>query len=422
MYLGKGLRAVFVYGILPFRFVAKLIFRYGLVHMYRLYFAAKKGFILIFAPAKNKILYPLLHKSTIHIVLVVVGLAVIANNLFVQETKAEEFAQTTILASLVTDFQDFDIVETALTDIPKTSSYYRESGVLTLFDATTKESIVGIGAEDEIMTTESSAALVRPGLALTTLGNRPREEVIYYTVAGGDTVSTIAEQFNISSNTILWENNLGARDVIKPGQTLTILPQSGVSHQVKSGDTIDKIAKKYKVDADDLLEYNKLADASAIETDQILIIPGGSIDPPAPTPRSYAAAPYSGSVPASAVISGANLQWPTTGHKISQYYRWGHLAIDIAGDYSSPVYASDAGRVELAGNTQRGYGLQVVINHGNGIKTRYAHESKIFVSVGDSVSRGQTIGIIGCTGWCTGSHVHFEVIVNGSKVNPLTYL
>ncbi|MFA5135026.1 MAG: peptidoglycan DD-metalloendopeptidase family protein [Patescibacteria group bacterium] len=421
MNLGRGLQTMLLYIGRPFKHIIIFFFKHGAVHLYRLYFVAKKWLTSIFAPAKNKVIYPLLHKSTIHVVLVLVGIAVIANNIIVKETKAEEFAQTTILASLVTDYQDFDIVETALTETPRATSYFRDSGVLTLFDATTKESIVGGEGTDGIMTSESSAALVRPGLAQTTLGNRPREEVVYYTVEGGDTVSTIAEKFNISSDTILWENKLGVRDVIKPGQTLTILPQSGVSHQVKSGDTVDTIAKKYKVDANDILEYNKLADASAIEADQVLLIPGGTIDPPPPAVRSYAAAPYSGSVPASAAISGGSLQWPTTSHKISQYYKWGHLAIDIAGDYTSPVYAADAGRVEAVG-WGSGYGNRIIINHGNGIKTLYAHHSKMFVSVGDSVSRGQTIGMIGCTGWCTGPHVHFEVYVNGAKVNPLTYL
>lgn len=171
-----------------------------------------------------------------------------------------------------------------------------------------------------------------------------------------------------------------------------------------------------------LLRNIKLAVAEAIETNQILIIPGGAIDPPVPKPTTYSSlASYSAPGPAQ-FTSSASLLWPTTGRKVHQYYKWRHSGIDIGGSYSSPVYASDDGRVELAGSNQRGYGLQVVINHGNGIKTRYAHESKIFVNVGDSVQRGQTIGMVGCTGWCTGPHVHYEVIVNGRTTNPLNYL
>ena len=273
----------------------------------------------------------------------------------------------------------------------------------------------------EMCIRDSSAALVKPGLASTTIGDRPREKVVYYTVEPGDTVSTIAEKFNVSTNTLLWENKLGPRDYIKPGDKLTILPMSGVSHQVKKGDTIEKIATKYGADADTILEYNKLADASAIEVDQIIIIPGGTMPAP-PKPKWQPTTSGLAFIPPSAqASSGTKLQWPTTSHKINQYYKWRHLAIDIDGNYSSPVYAAESGRVEAVG-WGRGYGNRVIINHGDGLKTLYAHESKIFVRVGDSVQRGQTIGMIGCTGWCTGPHVHFEVSVNGRKVNPLNYL
>ncbi len=411
--------------IKPTRVVVKSVFKRALVPLYRVYLLAKKGLTIIFAPAKNRLLYPLIHKSTIHVVLIVIAFAVIANNIIARETRAEEYGQATILASMISDNQDIDIVETAITDIPKVTTYYRDIGVLTPSDKSFASSGTNsaIGGGGEIITTESSAALVQPGLVSTTIGQRPREAVTYYIVEGGDTVSTIAEKFSVSTDTILWENNLGPRDYIKPGDKLTVLPQSGVSHQIKSGDTIAKLAKKYEVEENSILDYNKLADASAIEVDQIVIIPGGIIEPPAPLP-TYGGSRSSGytSIPASApVASGTKLQWPAISHKINQYYRWGHYAIDIEGDYSSPVYASDDGRVELADSSQRGYGLQIVINHGNGLKTRYAHESKLFVSVGDFVSRGQTIGMIGCTGWCTGPHIHFEVMINGQKVNPLSY-
>jgi len=394
-----------------------------LTPLYRIYLIIKKWLTAIFAPAKNKIIYPLLSKSTIHFVLAVIAVAAITNNFIIKETKAEEFGQKTILSTMITGIQDIEIVETALTENIKTTDYYQRLGVLTADEAARADLAKKESRNDKIITTASSAALVKPALASTTIGERPRDQVIYYTVEGGDTVSTIAEKFNVSTNTLLWENKLGPRDYIKPGDTLTILPQSGVSHQVKSGDTIDKIAKKYSVTTSDILEYNQLADASAIETDQVLIIPDGSMPaPPAPKPQSYSSGYTLFNVPPpSSSTSGTKLLWPTTSRKISQYYKWRHLAIDIAGDYSSPTYAADDGRVEAVG-WGRGYGNRIIINHGNGIKTLYAHHSKMFVKIGDSVSRGQTIGMIGCTGWCTGPHVHFEVIVNGSKVNPLNYL
>ena len=95
--------------------------------------------------------------------------------------------------------------------------------------------------------------------------------------------------------------------------------------------------------------------------------------------------------------------------------------IDISGNYDSPLYASAAGVVESSG-WGSGYGNRVIINHGNGMKTLYGHASKLFVKAGDYISQGQTIAMMGCTGWCTGTHIHFEVIINGSKQNPLSYL
>lgn len=421
IYLGRTLGAVFSRAIIkPLRIIAIFIFRYFLVPMYQVYFVIKKWALKIFAPAKNKIIFPLLNKSTIHFVIIVIALATIVNNFVIKETKAEEFGSKTILGSMVTDIEDIEIVETALTENGKTTDYYQRLGLLSSSEAGVNPQAAQVG-KDDIVTTESSAALVKPALASTTIGDRPRDQVIYYAVEGGDTVSTIAEKFKVTTNTILWENKLGPRDYIKPGDKLTILPQSGVSHQVKTGDTIDKIAKKYSVENNDILEYNQLVDASAIEKDQVLIIPEG-VMPEAPKPRTTSTGSGLGYIPpSSSAYSGAKLLWPTTSRKINQYYKWRHLAIDIEGNYNSPVYAADNGRVEAVG-WGRGYGNRIIVNHGNGLKTLYAHESKMFVRVGDSVSRGQTIGMVGCTGWCTGAHVHFEVFVNGSKVNPLTYL
>jgi len=406
----------------PLKAIAHFILKYFLVPLYKIYFTIKKWLIKIFSPAKNKIIYPLVGKQAIHIIILVITIAVITNNIGIRETRAEEFGQKTILASLVTDVHDVEIVEKALTETVKTTSYYKTTGAIALSETVQNGSLASDTEESEIITTEGLAALVKPSLASTTIGNRPREQVEYYIVQEGDTISTIAEKFNLTTNTLLWENKLGPRDYIKPGDKLTILPLSGISHQIKKGDTLEKVAQRYGVNIDVIIEYNQLADASAIEIDQILIIPDGEMPtPPKPKiqPPSTRYALFD--VPDSAAISGTKLQWPTTSRKISQYYKWRHLAIDIAGDYTSPIYVAETGRVESVG-WGRGYGNRIIVNHGNGMKTLYAHASKMFVASGDSVQRGQTIGMIGCTGWCTGPHVHFEVIINGKKTNPLNYL
>ena len=109
------------------------------------------------------------------------------------------------------------------------------------------------------------------------------------------------------------------------------------------------------------------------------------------------------------------------GYRITQYYSWRHHAIDIANKTGTPIYAADAGVIEVAG-WGAGYGNQIVINHGGGVKSRYAHMSKFYVKNGQKVSKGEAIGGIGSTGRSTGPHVHFEYIINGVKYNPLNYL
>ena len=239
-------------------------------------------------------------------------------------------------------------------------------------------------------------------------------------------MSTIAERYGVSINTLLWENRLGARDYIQPGQSLTILPVSGVSHQVKSGDTIASLAKKYDADEAEIITYNKLADASAIGADQILLIPHGRVPtPPAPVLTGRLASAdsgFSGNPPPSArAPQGGGLLWPTTSRKINQYFTYRHTGIDVDGEYSSPIYAAQEGRVVFVG-WGGGYGLHVIIDHGNGMQTLYGHSSKTFVKNGQYVDKGQTIAMQGSTGWSTGVHLHFEVRINGRRTNPFSHL
>lgn len=408
--------------------MAVFIFRQVLVPMYRLYFYAKKFLTAVFAPAKNKIIYPLLNKSTVHLVIIFITLAVITNNLYAKEVPAEEFSQKTIVTALTVSEDQTIITETISASTAKNNPNTQPSGLMA---ANARVEVTAAAEEetDTIMTSESSGAVVNPGLIGTTVGERPRDKIEQYAVEGGDTISTIAEKFGVSVNTVLWANSIGPRDFIKPGQKLTILPQSGVSHEVKKGDTLDQIAKRYSVDANNIIANNKLVDASAIEPGDVLVIPGGTM-PEEPKPQTSTQVATRSQVfsileapPPSRASSSARLLWPTPSHKINQYYRGSrHSGLDIDGNYSSPIYAADDGRVETADSRARGYGLHIVINNGGGMKTLYAHLSKLFVRPGDSVKRGQTIGIMGCTGWCTGTHLHFEVIISGRKLNPLSYL
>lgn len=122
------------------------------------------------------------------------------------------------------------------------------------------------------------------------------------------------------------------------------------------------------------------------------------------------------------MATGGALTWPVPAGSISQGFHAGHLAVDIAAYGGAPVVAADGGVVTSAGWRNNGGGLVIEIDHGNGIVTLYNHLGGLWVSPGQAVDRGQAIAGVGCSGICTGPHVHFEVVVNGVISNPLRYL
>ena len=260
----------------------------------------------------------------------------------------------------------------------------------------------------------------------TNISEKPRAEVIEYEVQSGDTLSKVAEKFNISADTVKWANDLENADTIKPGQKLKILPVTGVAHTVKAGDTLDSVAKKYSTESQGILDFpfNDVPDDFKLKTGQVLIVPDGA-PPQAPAPIRRAPA-YIATGPNSTTFQapgGGNFIWPAFGPYLSQYFAWYHPGIDIPNRSAPPIVASDGGVVLVAGwpdNT--GYGNRVIINHGNGYTTLYAHLSNIYVSAGQIVSRGQSIGQMGSTGRSTGTHLHFEVRYKGIAVNPLAIL
>lgn len=255
-----------------------------------------------------------------------------------------------------------------------------------------------------------------------------RQEIIYYSVGTGDTISTIAKKFNITVNTILWANNLSAFSLIRPGDKLMILPSSGVLHVVAKGDTLGKIAKNYGVSEDQISSSNNLGEHLIIG--QKIIIPGGK----KLSTATIAKRPSSTGVSGVGVISNlikspkapaaaSKMNWPCGAYRITQYFSWRHPGVDIAAKVGTPIYAADSGVVTIAqGGWNGGYGNTIVIDHGGGKKTRYGHLSKLFVKVGDTVDKGENIGAMGSTGRSTGSHLHFEIIISGGKYNPLNYI
>lgn len=268
-------------------------------------------------------------------------------------------------------------------------------------------------------TRNTAATITRIGEPHTIIPDRPRLGVVTYTVRPGDTVQSIASQFGLEPTTIMWANPAieDAPDLLRLGQDVTILPIDGAYHTVAEGDTLESIADEYEVDAEVIVscQYNDLTGPDDLRVGQKLIIPGGE-KPYVPKVVTS----YSGSVPEGARGSG-RFQWPVMG-RITQGYWYGHRAIDLGAPIGSAVVASDGGFVSFAGWTDVGYGYLVVIDHANGFATYYAHLSNIYVFEGQALERGQVIGAVGNTGWSTGPHLHFEVRRNGLQQNPRAYL
>lgn len=259
----------------------------------------------------------------------------------------------------------------------------------------------------------------------TTISEKPRSEIEEYKVKSGDTLSSIAQEKEISTDTIKWLNDLTS-DSIKPDQTLKIMPVTGVAYTVKSGDTLESVAKKFSAEQQAILDYpfNDVPDDFSLKAGQTLIIPDGTPPetkaPPKAKPQPKYLAQGSSS-PTFSASGGVEFIWPTSG-SITQYYAWYHPAIDIANRAGPVVAAAEGGTVVYAGWDPSGYGNRVDVAHNNGYLTRYAHFSNIYVSSGQQVSRGQLIGQMGSTGRSTGVHLHLEIHFKGIALNPLSIL
>lgn len=254
----------------------------------------------------------------------------------------------------------------------------------------------------------------------TAVSEKPRDTIENYSVKSGDTLASIAKKFIISSDTIKWANNLKS-DTIKTGQVLKIPPITGVVHKVASGDNIYSIGKKYKVDPQQIVNFpfNDFADPDTFQlaSGQTLYVPGGVIEEEKSPGVFYRP---SIAVPKPGVKGTSNFIWPTSG-QITTYPAWYHMALDIANSSAPAIAASDTGTVTYSGCITYDYGCHIIIDHGNGYQTLYAHLSRLDVTAGQTVSQGQTLGRMGSTGRSTGTHLHFE-IRSGGQLNPLNFL
>lgn len=270
----------------------------------------------------------------------------------------------------------------------------------------------------------------------TIIPDRPRETALEYTVEQGDSVFSIAKDYNLKPESVLWANYDVLKDdpeTLSVGQVLKIPPTDGVYYKWKDGDSVQGVADKYKVRAQEILTWpgNRLDMTNpVISPGTFVMVPGGQSEfrqwvvPTIPRgPAGVSMGINTCDTSNSNAYGTGAFVWPGPVHKLSGNEYWsGHLGIDIAAGLGQYVYASDSGVVVYAAAIGGGYGNMVMIDHGNGYQTLYAHLSQINVRCGSAVTQGQVIALAGSTGNSTGPHLHFEVRYMGGFVNPFSVL
>ena len=259
-----------------------------------------------------------------------------------------------------------------------------------------------------------------------------------YTIQPGDSVAGIAAAFGVGEDYIIWNNPHVASnpDLLIVGATVLVPTVNGIVYNVTVGDTLNDIATYYQVDVSSILAFNAatVPSADSVVEGMTIVIPGGvPAAPPAvvaaveepyepePLPAAVEEEPYIPAPPAAPISSG--FIWPFYGN-ISTYFDWSHPGIDVDGfgAYGAPIVAAAGGTVVLTAWDSWGYGYHVIVDHGDGTRTLYAHLSDIWVSQGEYVSQGQAVGALGSTGYSTGAHLMFNIYVGGVAVDPLAYL
>jgi len=266
--------------------------------------------------------------------------------------------------------------------------------------------------EDQDLAIMEGSGLLAPSMTGNAFSGMQKEASTYI-VQSGDSPFSIAVKFGINTDTILWANNLRESDLIKPGQSLLILPINGVRVKVAAKDTIAALAKKYKGKEDEIKAFNEIYEDSKLVAGNFIIIPDGQPAAVVVKPSAKITAPqYS----QNKTQLGNWLITPAAGRLWSRLHS--QNGVDISNACGTPIYAAAAGTVILADDVgwNYGYGKYIMIRHSNGVVTLYGHTSRIVVGLGDQVDQGQLIAIMGSTGRSSGCHLHWEV---RGATNPL---
>lgn len=413
--------------IKPFGPFWRFLFSFVILPTYRIVFFGRRQFFRFYGPAKNKFLFLFSNRYIFHAA--IVGIAAVTSivNIQASEVRAESYGTKSLLFQAIGQDDSEKIEEVSsdqMTLIDFDPVNYSESFVLSA-----KETDFDLIEENQVATVLGGSAIAVPAISGSEKSVAARTSTEEYTVQEGDILGTIAENFGLKLNSLLWANNLTYRSTIKPGLKLIIPPVDGVIYTVKKGDTVSGIAKKYNTTPEKILSFNNLSDEASLKISSTLILPDA--EPLKSTSVRYTA-------PASSLLSGSSGQvaraaatgewiWPTdSGCDITvyfhQYYIYGlHTGLDIDGDYSTTIYAAHSGTVSRA-SWNGAYGNCIDINNGDGYKTRYGHLSKFYVSPNDVVNAGDPIGKMGTTGKSTGTHLHFEVMDGSTKENPLNFI
>ncbi len=262
------------------------------------------------------------------------------------------------------------------------------------------------------------------------------EDISFYIVEKGDSISMVAEMFDVTVETIRWANDIPAGKGLKVGDTLVVPPVSGVIHEVVKGDTISSIAKKYGATISKIGGWNSLENDSKLSIGQTIIVPDGKIIAKPVVKKSSSGSSSASSsifskIPGLSEGKIGGMLRRASGPDLGSYFarpcggacrrtQGSHgngTSVDLGGKMGTPVVAAASGKIIIArGGWNMGYGNYIVIQHPNGTQSIYGHLGQINVSVGQEVSQNETIGLLGNSGRSTGPHLHFEI--RGAK-NPL---
>lgn len=253
-----------------------------------------------------------------------------------------------------------------------------------------------------------------------------RRSIITHQVAIGDTIASVAERYNLSTRAVVLSNRLTPEANLLPGQKLMIPPVGGILYRVEARDTLASIAEHFAVSAAAIVEATGLILPDFLASGQWLVIPESKETFPIDVSSAQEAMTTLAALsPRTQSSPRGDFIWPVQGYVGSPYGLRGgrfHAGVDIPGPIGSPVVAAKTGIVIFAGWMHGGFGNAVDILHSDGLVSRYAHLSRVFARSGQQIERGQTLGARGCTGRCTGPHLHFEIHSGGRAVNPLHYL